>query len=163
MHPEPRLPGSREAMHAGDAFANGVHVFAVRVYYEDTDAGGVVYHANYLQFAERARTEMLRCIGLQQSRLLADEGIAFVVRRCIVDFLAPARLDDHLLVATRLKDLRGASLDLEQTVSRDDLALARLQVRVACMAIDGRPKRLPRRVRAAFDEFTRTLGIGHGT
>jgi acyl-CoA thioester hydrolase len=148
---------------AGSGLADGgAHRFCVRVYYEDTDAGGVVYHTNYLQFAERARTEMLRALGLQQSTLLAEDGISFVVRRCVADFLAPAQLDDHLVVTTRVTDLRGASLDLEQTVHRDGLALVRLQVRIACRSIDGRPKRLPPQVRTAFLDFAGTLGIEHG-
>ena len=104
---------------AAGTFAGDVYVFPVRVYYEDTDAGGVVYHANYLQFAERARTEMLRTLGMQQSQLAAETGILFVIRRCVADFLAPARLDDRLEVASRLIDLRGASIDLHQDVRRD--------------------------------------------
>ena len=128
----------------------GVHLFPVRVYYEDTDAGGVVYHSNYLRFTERARTELLRHLGLQQSRLLAEDGIGFVMRRCVADFLAPARLDDLLLVASRPTGLRGASLDFRQNVTRDGLELVRLQVKLACMSISGRPARLPPSVRAAF-------------
>lgn len=143
--------------------AHTVHRMVVRVYYEDTDAGGVVYHSNYLQFAERARTEMLRSLGLQQSRLLAEDGIAFVVRRCEADFLAPARLDDRLEVVTRMKALRGASLDLEQTMHRDDLELVRLQVRIACIAVDGRPTRLPPQVRTALADFAKTFRIEHGS
>ena len=117
----------------------GVHVFPVRVYYEDTDAGGVVYHSNYLRFAERARTELLRHLGFQQSRLWAEDRIGFVIRRCVADFLAPARLDDLLLVASRPTGLRGASLDLRQNVMRGGLELVRLQVKLACMSINGRP------------------------
>jgi acyl-CoA thioester hydrolase len=133
--------------------AGGVHLFPVRVYYEDTDAGGFVYHANYLQFAERARTEMLRGLGMQQSRLAAEDGILFVMRRCIADFLAPASLDDQLVVASRLLDLRGASIDFEQNVTREGFDLVRLQVRLACMS-NGRAARLPAQVRAALAEFS---------
>lgn len=127
-----------------------VHLFPIRVYFEDTDAGGVVYHANYLQFAERARTEMLRSIGFAQSRLAAQTGVFFVMRRCVADFLVPARLDDHLVVASRLVALRGASLDLDQTVMRDGLELARFAVKLACMSQAGRAVRMPSAVRAAF-------------
>jgi len=151
-----------DALESGSA-GGGAHRYSVRVYYEDTDAGGVVYHTNYLQFAERARTEMLRTLGLQQSTLLVEDGISFVVRRCVADFLAPAQLDDHLVVTTRVKDVRGASLDLEQIVHRDDLALVRLQVRIACRAIDGRATRLPPQVRTAFLDFAGTLGIENGS
>jgi acyl-CoA thioester hydrolase len=133
---------------------DGAHVFPVRVYYEDTDAVGMVYHSNYLQFAERARTELLRHFGFRQSRLWTEQGIGFVIRRCVVDFLAPARLDDLLLVTSRLIEMRGASLDLQQNVTRDGLELARLQVKVACMSVDGRPARLPAAVRSALANFS---------
>ena len=76
--------------------ADGVHVFPVRVYYEDTDAGGIVYYANYLKFAERARTELLRIAGITHSDLMAESGVAFAVRHCAADFIKPARLDDPL-------------------------------------------------------------------
>jgi acyl-CoA thioester hydrolase len=135
------------------ASSRGVHLFQVRVYYEDTDAGGAVYHANYLRFAERARTEMLRGLGIQQSRLAAEDGILFVMRRCIADFLAPARLDDQLVVASRLLDLRGASIDFKQSVTREGFDLVRLQVKLACMS-NGRAARLPAQVRAALAEFS---------
>src|SRR5918996_5274032 len=101
----------------------GIHRFPLRVYYEDTDAGGVVYHASYLRFAERARTEMMRCLGLEHSSLRAGLGLAFTVRRCVVDYLAPAHLDDHLEVRTGLARIGGASLDLEQRIFRDDRLL----------------------------------------
>jgi acyl-CoA thioester hydrolase len=133
---------------------DGVHVFPVRVYYEDTDAAGMVYHSNYLQFAERARTELLRHFGFQQSRLWTDQGIGFVVRRCVIDFLAPARLDDLLLVTSRVIEMRGASLDLQQNVARDGLDLVRLQVKLACMATSGRPARLPPTVRGALAKLS---------
>jgi acyl-CoA thioester hydrolase len=125
----------------------------VRVYYEDTDAGGFVYHASYLRFAERARTEMLRGLDMEQSRLAAEDGILFVMRRCIADFLAPARLDDQLVVASRLLDLRGASIDFAQDVRRAGFDLVRLRVELACMR-NGRAARLPVPVRAALTEFS---------
>ena len=134
-------------------FERGAHLFPVRVYYEDTDAGGFVYHANYLRFAERARTEMLRGLGMQQSRLAAEDGVLLVMRRCIADFLSPARLDDQLVVASRLLDVRGASVDVEQNVTRGGFDLMRLRVELACMS-NGRAARLPARVRAALAEFS---------
>src|SRR5712671_6087187 len=87
-----------------------MHRFGLRVYYEDTDAGGVVYYANYLKFAERARTEMLRHVGFEQEALRRTTGRVFAVRHCSADYLAPARLDDELVVETRLTALGGASL-----------------------------------------------------
>lgn len=119
------------------------HLFTLRVYWEDTDAGGLVYHANYLKFAERARTEMLRQHGIEQDRLRAESGLLFVVRRLAAEFLLPARLDDELTVATRVRRLGGASLELDQEVRRADSALVRLALKIACLRRDGRPSRLP--------------------
>jgi acyl-CoA thioester hydrolase len=126
------------------------HLFNLRVYYEDTDAGGLVYHANYLKYAERARTELLRQHGLEQERLRVDEGLMFVVRRLAAEFLQPARLDDELTVATRLARLGGASLELDQEVRRADHALVRLVLKIACLSREGRPLRLPAAVKSVF-------------
>lgn len=124
---------------------DGVHVFPVRVYYEDTDAGGIVYHSNYLKFAERGRTEVLRDLGIEHTSLMASDGVAFAVRRCEIDYFAPARLDDALEVHTVLRSLGNASLDLVQTIHRavDQRDLARLVIRLAVIKRDGRPTRLP--------------------
>lgn len=129
------------------------HRFGVRVYYEDTDAGGVVYHAGYLRFAERARTEMLREHGVAQSQLSREQGIFFVLRRCVADFFAPARLDDELLVTSRLVDLRGASFDLEQAITRDGLEMVRLSVKLACISAGGRAVRLPHEIKRILTEL----------
>jgi acyl-CoA thioester hydrolase len=130
--------------------ARVAHVFPVRVYYEDTDAGGVVYHANYLRFAERARTEMLRQAGIGQTALMAREGLGFIVRRCVVDFLKPARLDDALEVHTSVLSASGARLEAEQVVKRAGEDLARLTLEIACVDRDGKPQRLPKSLGAAF-------------
>ncbi|MEE8272616.1 MAG: tol-pal system-associated acyl-CoA thioesterase [Alphaproteobacteria bacterium] len=130
------------------------HVYPVRVYYEDTDAGGVVHHTAYLRFAERARTELLRLTGTDQSVLMARRGVAFAVRRCEIDYRAPARLDDLLEVVTRLTGIGGASLRAEQTIRRAGMVLVRLLLRLACIDRDGRPARLPAPVRAALEQFT---------
>jgi acyl-CoA thioester hydrolase len=127
--------------YAGTAAAT--HVFPLRVYYEDTDAGGVVYHANYLRFAERARSEMLREAGVSNTDLMTREGLAFTVRRCEVDFLKPARLDDALEVHTRVLTARGARVEAEQIVRRAGDAIARLKLEIACIDRSGRPARLP--------------------
>jgi acyl-CoA thioester hydrolase len=134
----------------GGELRGGEHVLPVRVYYEDTDAGGIVYHATYLAYAERARTEVLRAVGLPPSRLAADCGIGFVVRRCVVDFLAPARLDELLAVTSTVLDVRGASFDLVQSVRRNEVDLVRLHVKLACIARNGRPARLPDNVSRAL-------------
>lgn len=127
------------------------HELPVRVYYEDTDAGGIVYHSNYLNFAERGRTEMLRSIGFDH-RLLADQhGLLFAVARCVTDFVTPARLDDLLLVETKVAAVRGARLELEQSVRRDAALVAHLSVTLAivdCSTL--RPRRLPEALRRAF-------------
>lgn len=129
---------------------DGAIVFPVRVYYEDTDAAGLVYYANYLKFAERARTEMLRALGWEQRAMMADDDVAFVVRRCVADYVRPARLDDALSVFTRLTMLRGASFEVEQVVRREGVDLVRLGVTLACMTGAGRPRRIPPRLRSAM-------------
>jgi acyl-CoA thioester hydrolase len=127
-----------------------VHVFPVRVYYEDTDAAGIVYYANYLKFAERARSELLRAHGIANRALQEDEGVAFAVRRVSAEYLAPARLDDLLEVRTRITRLAGASIEAEQDVLRDGREIAKLSLTLACVARSGRPARLPPAVLAAF-------------
>jgi acyl-CoA thioester hydrolase len=129
----------------------GVHQFPIRVYYEDTDALGIVYYVNYLKFAERARTEMLRLHGHDQYDLLAEQGIGFTVRRCEVDYHAPARLDDVLEVRSSLDTLRGASLNLNQSVMRDGVLLAQLKLKIACVDAVGKAVRVPDQIRALFE------------
>lgn len=129
---------------------DGTHVFPLRVYYEDTDAAGIVYYANYLRFAERARTEMLRAAGIVQTELMADKGLAFAVRRCEAEFLRPARLDDALEVHTRVLSARGARVEAEQVVKRAGDDIARLRLEIACVDRAGKPARLPGKISAAF-------------
>jgi len=127
------------------------HLHPIRVYYEDTDAGGIVYHSCYLNFAERARTEMVRELGISQ-QILLQEGTAFAVRRALVDFLRPARLDDLLTVETELRAIGGASLDLDQIIRRNDdgTELVRIEVRLGYITLSGRPTRLPAAMRDLF-------------
>jgi acyl-CoA thioester hydrolase len=127
-----------------------VHRHTVRVYYEDTDAGGIVYHANYLRFAERARTEALRELGIPHAEMSAQHGLFFMVRRIKVDYLAPARLDDSLVVETTTLAVGAASVDLRQEVVReqDGVLMARLDLQLVCGRIaDQRPARIPPRFR----------------
>lgn len=125
--------------------------FPIRVYFDDTDAGGVAYHANYLKWAERARTESLRAMGLPHSLMMESYNVMLVVRRIEVEYVAPARLDEALMVTTRLRDLRAASMDLTQTVLRGEAVLARMRVGLVCVAADSlRPTRLPLPWRAAL-------------
>ena len=130
------------------------HVFPVRVYYEDTDAGGLVYHASYLRFAERARTEALRQAGTEQGQMLSETGLGFVVRRMEIDFRGPAVLDDLLEVVTRLSDIGGASLAAEQTIRRAGATLVHMLLKLACIDRQGRPARMPGTLRAALQDLT---------
>ena len=132
--------------HADVAALTGAHVYETRVYYEDTDAGGVVYHANYLRFAERARTEALRAAGVPHGMLIADHGLMFMVRQARMDYAAPARLDDALLIRTQTRAVRAASVDLRQSVHRAgrDAALVVIDLQLACVRTDvQRPARIP--------------------
>jgi acyl-CoA thioester hydrolase len=132
----------------------GGHRYTVRVYYEDTDAGGVVYHAAYLRFAERARTEALRDLGVPHTELLQRFTLMFVVRRVEVDYLRPARLDDSLTVVTEPVTVGGASVVLRQDVRGPEGSCAVLSVRLACIDIrQGKPGRLPQRWRTALTEM----------
>ena len=129
------------------------HLHPVRVYYEDTDCSGVVYHASYLRFAERARTEMLRALGVAHSEMIERTGLAFAVRRLEVDYLAPARLDDTLEVLTRIEEVGGASLAAVQVVRGAGAGpeKVRITLRLACINQNGRPARLPSAVRRVLE------------
>ena len=130
------------------------HVLPVRVYFEDTDAGGVVYHASYVRFCERGRTDFLRLLGTDARRLIDGsdnrEPAAFVVRRMTFDFFRPARMDDLLEVETRVKEIGGASVTLIQTVTRDGNRIAEAEVTVVLISVSGKPLRLSQAVRGAF-------------
>ncbi len=133
----------------------------VRVYWEDTDAGGIVYYANYLKFFERARTEWLRSLGLAQSELAAQSGIVFVVAEMQLRYVAPARLDDALQIQLRVQDLGAASLQVAQQAWRTDAQgapltlLCEATVRVGCVqSASLRPARIPADVRARITRWT---------
>ena len=133
--------------------ATGKALFSlpVRVYYEDTDAGGVVYYANYLKFCERARTDWLRAIGLEQGRLAADQNIIFVVRSVKADYLQPAVLDDLLDVVTTLGKLGHASLVFDQKIQRGGQILFETLITIACIdRVSKRATPIPPSVRAQF-------------
>ena len=126
------------------------HSFPLRVYYEDTDAAGMVYHANYLKFAERGRSEMLRSLGFPHRKLNAEEGVGFAVRRCTIEYLVPARLEDALTVITIITEIGAATLSGRQEIRRDGQLLAGIDIFLACIGRDGRPRRLPAKLRAAL-------------
>jgi acyl-CoA thioester hydrolase len=116
----------------------------VRVYWEDTDGGGVVFYANYLKYFERARTEWLRSLGVSQERLRVDEGVLFVVTDTAVQYRAPARLDDELDVSVSVLHAGRASVEIDQSARRGTELLARGRIRIGCVdAGDFRPRRLP--------------------
>ena len=131
-------------------FQDGEHVLPLRVYYEDTDAGGIVYYANYLKFAERARTELLRLVGVNQSEMSKEYGLVFAVRDCMADFRRPARLDDMVEVRSRLIEVGAASARADQRITRRGEELASIQARIACIRLDGKPVRMPPPVRAVL-------------
>ena len=145
-------------MHGGpvmaEAMPDGSHMFSCRVYYEDTDAGGIVYYANYLRFAERARSELLREMGTDNTRLMRDHGVMFAVRECTVRYREPARLDDALQIHTRIARIGGASFSAIQRIERSGRLLADLTVRLGCLDAEGRPARMPAALRAAFEART---------
>ena len=123
------------------------HQFELRVYYEDTDLAGIVYYANYLKFIERARSEWVRGLGLDQGALKAEEGLVFAVRRVVADYLRPAVFDDLLQVRTTLLEATGARLRLEQVVWRGAERLFAAEVTLVCVTLAGRPARLPQALR----------------
>lgn len=127
------------------------HRHTMRVYYEDTDAGGYVYHARYLGFAERGRTEALRALGAPHAELATQHGMIFVVRRVKMDYLRPARLDDLIEVTTGPWVMGGASVNVRQGFRVGGQEIARLDVGLACVRLqDGRPMRIPARWRTAL-------------
>jgi len=149
---------------------DGRHRYVVRVYYEDTDAGGVVYHAGYLRFAERARTEALRDAGIPHADLVQRFTLMFVVRHLEVDYLRPARLDDSLTVVTEPLAVGGASVKLRQDVRGPEGSCAVLTVRLACVRPEeGRPGRLPPHWRSVLTDMcaaaqaTRDRGVAGGS
>jgi len=135
-------------------FDGRTHLLPVRIYYEDTDFSGVVYHANYLRYFERGRSDFLRAGGVPHTLLLdRPEPLALAVRGMELAFLKPARIDDALVVATRFRSLAGARMRLSQTILRDGDALATAEVEAACIGLDGRPRRVPAEVTALIAPF----------
>jgi acyl-CoA thioester hydrolase len=125
-----------------------IHRYSFRVYYEDTDAGGVVYHANYLRYAERARTEALRDQGIPHADLVRQFGLMFMVHRAEIDYQRAALLDDPLVVETEIMDVGGATVLLRQTVRGPNGVCAALRIKLACVRIGGnKPARIPPRWR----------------
>ena len=131
------------------------HTHIFRIYYEDTDAGGVVYYANYLKFAERARTELLRAHGIEQQKLLEEQGLAFIVRHAELDLKSPARLDDEITIHTEVQHIKPASVVMHQSIrhrenSEDELAV--ILVKIACVNREFKPTPMPKDLLAIFEK-----------
>ena len=129
------------------------HIFPVHVYYEDTDLAGIVYYANYLKYIERARTEWVRELGVDQVALKADEGLVFAVRRVEADYLRPAKFDDQLSVVATVTEVTGARIVLRQDVVGGDVLLFRAIVTLVAIGSDGGAKRLPANIRRMFQDW----------
>ena len=142
----------RDWPHISGVMTARQHSLPIRVYYEDTDFSGVVYHAGFLRFCERGRTDFLRLAGVSHTEL-GKEGYAFAVRRLEADFLKPARIDDLLIVKTDLVKLGGASLTLSQAVFLEEICLFKLLVKVAVIDGAGRPARLPEAILKALQLY----------
>ncbi|HSI44655.1 MAG TPA: tol-pal system-associated acyl-CoA thioesterase [Methylophilus sp.] len=131
---------------------SNIFKFPVRVYYEDTDAGGVVYHSQYLNFMERARTEWLRGLGFAQAALRQNEQVLFVVHSMQIQFKKPARLDDELKIVSQVTEMRLGSFSCQQQIMRDELVLLEAQVKVACVDADSfKPTGIPARIKIALE------------
>lgn len=131
------------------------HLMPIRVYWEDTDASGIVYHANHVKYMERARTEFLRQIGIEQSRLLRDvhTPIKFAVTSLAIDYFQPAYLDDFLTVETEIEDIKGASVIIVQIIKRRDMKIAAGHSQVATLNIKGTPTRIPKQLLEIFNKL----------
>jgi len=136
----------------GGRLEAGLHRLPLRVYYEDTDAGGIVYHANYLRYLERGRTELLRSLGIDHTgawmNTAPEERLGFAVRRVALDFQAPAMLDDALEVQSRVEGVGAAFVDARQWICRGETTVVEASLRVALLDAAGRPRRLPAEWRA---------------
>ena len=124
-----------------------MHRFYLRVYYEDTDFGGIVYYANYLKFIERARSEWVRSLGIDQRTLKSEQGLVFAVRHLEAEYLQPAQFDDLLEVRTQLESLTAARLIISQEVCRDEELLFQARLTLVTISLSGKPVRLPAEIR----------------
>lgn len=128
----------------GKLFEDKTFSFPIRIYYEDTDAGGIVYYANYLKYAERARTEFLRHLGINQEDMLKNKGQGFVVRDCHISYKSPAKLDDALNITCKVTELKGVSLKMEQKLYRDDTILSEMEITLVFLSLPAmRPAKIP--------------------
>ena len=145
------MPEAQAILPGSGRITEGRHELPVRVYYADTDAGGVVYHARYLDFAERARAEMLRAVGAPVADLAAESGLGFAVRRLSAEYHQPARLDDALTVRTALKGCEGVTIALEQAIWRNATLLVEILLELVCINGRFRPVRIPAALKTAIE------------
>jgi acyl-CoA thioester hydrolase len=136
-------------------WVDGAHHFALRVYFEDTDVAGIVYYANYLKFMERARSDMLRLVGIDQRAMLEADGGVYVVAEAYLKYRQPAKLDDGLVVRSIVAEVRAASCVIQQRVMRSDQTLVDATITAAFVSADGRPKRQPREWMERFERLKR--------
>ena len=135
-------------------FDGKTHILPVRIYYEDTDVSGIVYHANYLRMMERGRSEFLRLIGIHHMVMMAgEEPVAWTIRRMEIDYAKPARLDEDLEIHTRYRTLAGARLTGDQAVKRDGQTLVTAKIEAALITMTGKPRRIPEDVKAKLAAF----------
>lgn len=128
----------------GKIFEDKTFSFPIRIYYEDTDAGGIVYYANYLKYAERARTEYLRHLGINQEDMLKNQGVGFVVRDCHIAYNSPAKLDDSLNITCKVTEVKGVSLKMEQKLYRKDTVLSEIEITLVFLSLPTmRPTKIP--------------------
>ncbi len=128
----------------GTLFEDKTFSFPIRIYYEDTDAGGIVYYANYLKYAERARTEFLRYLNINQEDMLKNKGIGFVVRDCHISYKSPAKLDDALNITCKVTEIKGASLKMEQKLYRGETILSEIEITLVFLSLPTmRPTKIP--------------------
>jgi len=152
--PPKSKPSKKPAPDLTGSVKGGIHRLLVRVYYEDTDALGMVYYANYLKYLERGRTDMLRLMAIGRHDPETEDGRdLFVVRHCAVDFLAPAKLDDVVEVRTSLAGVGGAVLELDQAVIRDGKTLVSARIKAACVDSEGKPRRLSPKIRQKLHDL----------
>jgi acyl-CoA thioester hydrolase len=150
------MMANSDILPAAGKVVDNVFIYPIRVYYEDTDAGGIVYYANYLKFAERARTEFLRTLAVHQQQDLEQKQTGFIVRSCHIEYLKSAVLDDALTVTCQVTEVGAASAVVAQEIRRGDEVLATLEIKVIYMSIAShRPTRIPSDMVEKFHQFTK--------
>lgn len=147
----------------GGLFDGTLHLYAVRVYYEDTDLSGIVYHANYLRWFERARSDVLRLLGIDQRAAVEQGGGAYAVADVQLRYIRPARLDDDILIHTRCTELKAASVRMAQEATRDGETICTAALRIGFVGPDGRPRRQPEAWREAFTKVLDNAHLGSTT